>query len=242
MPVSGSCVYALAQLLLLRRGRSSRHARRWSQTPGHHSISRGRVRVIREFRLSDRSSLARISAVTTFYNQPSGIAAFALVTTARAFMPIVRYIAWVGTSLLALLFVANWFLPESLPAPAHEAIENPVIRIASIQQPPERIVIDTSQPTIVPPPTLFGDVVPDQPSPLLESYVSTHSPATVVSPDKKERKVVKRQAPKVAPYQPAIANTPAVASGNSGTTAQPTRLSLANIISGRLVRNLFNLD
>jgi hypothetical protein len=112
-------------------------------------------------------------------------------------MPIVRYIAWVGTSLLALLFVANWFLPESLPAPAHEAIENPVIRIASIQQPPERIVIDTSQPTIVPPPTLFGDVGPDQPSPLLESYVSTASPATVVNPDKKERKVVKRQAPRV---------------------------------------------
>ena len=159
-------------------------------------------------------------------------------------MPIVRYIAWVGASLLALLFVANWFLPESLPAPApaHEAIENPVIRIASIQQPPERIVIDTSQPTIVPPPTLFGDVVPDQPSRPLESYVSTTAPATVVSPDKKERKVVKRQAPKVAPYQPAIANTPVVASGNSATTAQPTRLSFANIISGRLVRNLFNLD
>ena len=32
----------------------------------------------------------------------------------------------------------------------------PVIRIASIQQPPERIVIDTSQPTIVPPPTWSG--------------------------------------------------------------------------------------
>src|ERR1700733_8365628 len=126
---------------------------------------------LRGLRLSFRSSPARIFAVTTFYNQPSGIAAFALVTTARAFMPIVRYIAWVGTSLLALLFVANWFLPESLPAPAHEAIENPVIRIASIQQPPERIVIDTSQPTIVPPPPLFGDVVPDQASPLLESYV-----------------------------------------------------------------------
>jgi hypothetical protein len=54
-------------------------------------------------------------------------------------MPIVRYIAWVGTSLLALLFVVNWFLPESLPEPAHEAIEKPVIRIASIQQLPERL-------------------------------------------------------------------------------------------------------
>ena len=188
-----------------------------------------------------RSSVARISAVTTFYNQPSGIAAFALATTARVFMPIVRYITWVGASLLALLFLANWFFHESLPEPAHEAVEKPVIRIASIQQPPERIVIDTSQPTIVPPPTVFGDTEPDQPSPVPESYASATSPATVVSLEQKKQKVVKRQAPKMSPYQPALANTPTVASGNSGTTVQPIRLSLADIISGRLVRNLFNM-
>ena len=29
-------------------------------------------------------------------------------------MPIGRYIAWVGASLLVLLFVANWFFPQSL--------------------------------------------------------------------------------------------------------------------------------
>ena len=131
-------------------------------------------------------------------------------------MPIVRYIVWVGTSLLALLFVANWFLPESLREPTPEASNRPVIRIASIQQPPERIDIDTSQPTIVPPPMLFGEAVPDQPSPLLESYASVTPPETAVNL--------------------------AVASAKPGTTVQPTRLSFADIISGRLVRNLFNLD
>ena len=156
-------------------------------------------------------------------------------------MPIVRYITWVGTSLLALLFVANWFLPESLPEPAHEGIERPVIRIASVQQPPERIVIDTSQPTIVPPPTLFVDAVPDQSSPPLESYASATSPATVVNLDQKKRKIVKRQLPKVAPDQTAFVSSPAVASANPGTTVQPTRLSFADIISGRLARDLFNL-
>jgi hypothetical protein len=156
-------------------------------------------------------------------------------------MPIARYIAWVGTSLLALLFVANWLLPEYSTAPAPEANNRPIIRIASVQQPPERIDIDTSQPTIVPPPTLFGNAVPDQPSPLLESYASASSPATVVNPEQKKRKVVKRQPPKVAPDQPALAGTPAVAGGNAGTTVQPTRLSFADIISGQLVRNLFNL-
>jgi hypothetical protein len=57
-------------------------------------------------------------------------------------MPIARYIAWVGTSLLALLFVANWFLPEYSAAPAPQASNRPIIRIASVQQPPERIVND----------------------------------------------------------------------------------------------------
>jgi hypothetical protein len=33
-------------------------------------------------------------------------------------MPIGRYIAWVGTSLVALLFLADWYLPKSLSEPA----------------------------------------------------------------------------------------------------------------------------
>jgi hypothetical protein len=77
-------------------------------------------------------------------------------------MPVGRYIAWVGTSLLALLFMADWCLPKSLPEPSGDAINRPVIRIASIQRPPEHIVIDTNQPTIVPPPTLVEDAVPGE--------------------------------------------------------------------------------
>src|SRR5450756_4681 len=96
-------------------------------------------------------------------------------------MPIGRYIAWVGTSLFALLFMADWCLPKSLPEPSGDAINRPVIRIASIQQPPERIVIDTSQPTIVPPPTLLGDAAQSELSPPLQSYASAVSPATVAN-------------------------------------------------------------
>ncbi len=69
-------------------------------------------------------------------------------------MPIRRYMVWVGTALLAVLFVANWFLPQSLAEPATHEITKPVIRIASMQQPPERIIIDANIPTIVSPPTL----------------------------------------------------------------------------------------
>ena len=45
-------------------------------------------------------------------------------------MPVVRYIVWVGASLLALLLVANWCLPEPSQEAAHQVIEKPVIRIA----------------------------------------------------------------------------------------------------------------
>jgi hypothetical protein len=156
-------------------------------------------------------------------------------------MPIGRYIAWVGASLLALLFMADWCLPKSLPELSGDTINRPVIRIASIQQPPERIVIDTSQPTIVPPPTLVEDAVPGEPSQLPQSYASAPPPATVINLDQKRRNVIKRSGPKVATYQKPLASTPVAASGSSATTVPPTRLSFADIISGQLVKSLFNL-
>jgi hypothetical protein len=155
-------------------------------------------------------------------------------------MPIGRYIAWVGTSLLALLFVADWYLPKSLPQPTGNPIDKPVIRIASVQHPPERVVIDTSQPTIVPPPTLVGPTITSEPSPL-QSYASAPPLPTVVDVDKKRRKIIKRQGPKVATTQPPLASTSAVASGSSAATVPLTRISFSDIISGQLVISLFNL-
>jgi hypothetical protein len=149
-------------------------------------------------------------------------------------MPIVRFITWVGTSLLALVFVADWYLPKPLPEPAGDAINRPVIRIASVQQPLERIIIDTSQRTIVPLPTLFTDAAPSEPLPL-QSYASAVPPPMAVDVGQKKRKVVKRQGPKPAPNKPPFASTPAVA-----TPVSLTKLSFMDIISG-MKRNLFNL-
>jgi hypothetical protein len=156
-------------------------------------------------------------------------------------MPILRYIAWVGTSLLVLLFVANWFLPQSSAEPTGDEINKTVIRIASMQQPPERIVIDTNLPTIVPPPTLAGEAVPDEPLPPAQSFASIVPHTAVISVEKKKSKANKRQVKEVAAKQPSSAPTAVVASGGSATITPPTRLSFANIISGQLVRELFNL-
>jgi hypothetical protein len=155
-------------------------------------------------------------------------------------MPIGRYIAWVGTLLLALLLVANWFLPQSLAEGTAEETNRPVIRIASMQQSPERVVIDTSQPTIVPSPTLFGDAVPDAP-PQPVAQASTVPLPKVVEVEKKRSTAIKRQVKEVAVRHTPWSGTAAVVSAAPATTAPPIRLSFANIISGQFVRDLFNL-
>ena len=155
-------------------------------------------------------------------------------------MPIARYIAWVGTSLLVLLLAANWFLPQSVAEPIGHEINRPVIRIASMRQPPERIVIDTNLPTIVPPPTLATAAIPDEPPPQVKSYASITAHTTVTGVEKKKSRAKKRQVNEVAAKQPSSARTIVVASSSPATIAPPTRLSFANIMSGQLVRELFN--
>src|ERR1700677_2390532 len=68
-------------------------------------------------------------------------------------MPLLRYFGCVGSALLLLLFGLNWCFPQPVAEPVGAATDRPVIRISSIETLPEPVVIDTSLPTIVPPPT-----------------------------------------------------------------------------------------
>ena len=152
-------------------------------------------------------------------------------------MPIGRYIAWVGASLLVLLLVANWFFPQPLAEPTAAETNRPVIRIASMQQPPERIVIDTSLPTIVPPPSLTEDSISDEQPAQGQAYASINPHTTVIAAEKKKSKAKKKQVNHPPSASPAIV----VASNSPATIAPSTKLSFASIISGQLVRDLFNL-
>jgi hypothetical protein len=154
-------------------------------------------------------------------------------------MPILRYIVWVGTSLLALLFVANWFLPEPPQEAAHEAIEKPVIRIASVQRPPDSVFIDTDQPTTVPPPMPSESVIPDMPS-SLQAFASVDPLPVTAGVERKKPKDLKRQRAKVATFQSPSVRTHVVASGDQAATVPPTKLSFLDIVSG-VGKSLFNL-
>lgn len=156
-------------------------------------------------------------------------------------MPIGRYLAWVGTALLALLFVTNWFLPQSLADPLGDEVNRPVIRIASIQQPPERIVIDTNLPTIVPPPTLSADSTTAELPQQLRPSAPANPRIPVAAAEKREPKA-KKYVNEVAAKAPRAVPTMLVARSGTAKNAPPNRLSFANIISGQLVRDLFNLQ
>jgi hypothetical protein len=61
-------------------------------------------------------------------------------------VPIARYFATVGSVLVAMLLVANWYLPEPPVAFPDRSIERTTIRIKSARKWPEKIVFNTNQP------------------------------------------------------------------------------------------------
>jgi hypothetical protein len=141
------------------------------------------------------------------------------------------------------MYVVDWCSPQSLTEAAGDAVERPAIRIASMERPPELVVMDTSLPTIVPPPVKVEPIAMSEPVPVRTLAPAPPPPTPMIDVEKKSRKVVKRQAPKVAVAQAPLPLTPAVAPASAAEpTAPPTRLSFADIISGQVVKNLLNLQ
>jgi hypothetical protein len=111
-------------------------------------------------------------------------------------MPVLRYFLFVGGALLALLLGANALLPQ---APAAGSLASgadlPTIRIHSDRKWPERVVFDTSQPTIAPVTVARADVPVAAPA------------VTMASPKARVREAfaqlpLSEQIPAVAPVEP----------------------------------------
>jgi hypothetical protein len=62
-------------------------------------------------------------------------------------MSLAGYFRNVGAVLLALLFVADFYLPRP-PAAQNATVDQPAIRIHSDRKWPERVVFDTSTPIV----------------------------------------------------------------------------------------------
>jgi hypothetical protein len=111
-------------------------------------------------------------------------------------VPLGRYFAFVGSLLLGMLFIANWYLPSASSQTffRETRVDKSIIRIKSAHKWPEPIVIDTSLPTIVPPlPVLAKAPVINQPR---EELALLNSPMIKASeypgPVRAKRKVAAR--------------------------------------------------
>ena len=109
-------------------------------------------------------------------------------------MPLARYFLYVGGALLALLFVVSAYLPspEAAGAATTPTVSRPFLRIHSAQKLPERIVIDTSIATIVPPPTVLAEAPLTAPvkAPALDALAQ-------ISPSELKRAELSKPEPKV---------------------------------------------
>jgi hypothetical protein len=123
-------------------------------------------------------------------------------------MPLARYFAYIGSALLALLFLLNWYLPPPADRAARADVDRSTIRLQSSHKWPTAVVFDTSQPTIVPPPpAAVTEQAPPAKSPLEAlAMVQPKEPSPVVAaaPAAAPKRVVRRAKP-VRPPAPQIA-------------------------------------
>ena len=119
-------------------------------------------------------------------------------------MPVARYFLFVGGVLLALLFVIDAFAPQQLAVASNDAaqsVDKYTVRIKSDQKLPERVVYDTSLPTIAPPKaTVVAAAAPPAPETSAQARVrntfAQFVPAEAKKLDKQPVKQAELQAPK----------------------------------------------
>ncbi|TYL76758.1 hypothetical protein [Bradyrhizobium cytisi] len=164
-------------------------------------------------------------------------------------MPLIRYFGFVGSALVLLLVGIDWCLPQPAAEPIQGDTERPAIRITSLEPLPERVVIDTSLPTILAPPSVSAD-------PSISSESTNRSPQSAsaeldVSPIpaaprsvgevSKTKHIAKRE-----PAKRVISHRPAqplniVPAGVQGT-APDTRMSLLETLKERLGQTFFKVN
>ena len=129
-------------------------------------------------------------------------------------MPVARYFLFVGGVLLALLLAIDALVPQEtiVASQAAPSVNKTIVRIRSDQKLPERVVYDTSLPTIVPPPAMTAQVtapVVAPPAPAtaqarVRETFAQYVPAEAKKPEvQRKRKIAKsRQAPPMQFAQP----------------------------------------
>ena len=156
-------------------------------------------------------------------------------------MLLVRFFVVVGTGLVLLLIGLGWCFPQPAEEPLANNSNGPNIRIASAEQLPERVLIDTSLPTIVPQTDVleFAERWPQETvahvAPVSEPAVPTPVFLAPVSEVPKKQNPAKRPSKKVAVHR-AAPKVNIESASNDMVPASPavTRSSLLDTLKERL--------
>ena len=113
-------------------------------------------------------------------------------------MPLIRYFGFVGTGLVLVLIGLGWCFPQQTAESTGSVSNGPTIRIASAERLPERVVIDTSLPTIAPPTTVveFAERWPQTTVADVSAVANPAIPPPVSEVRKKQQNAAKREPPK----------------------------------------------
>lgn len=157
-------------------------------------------------------------------------------------MPLLQYFGFVGGALLMMLFGANWLMPQPAEVPVPSNTVRPTIRISSVERLPERVVIDTSLPTIVPPQSAIEPFEHPPQGRLVEITPEVRQAAS--SPDRatlKRHSLTKREVARknTAPRTP---NHQMAQSRSVQPAAPVVRMSLLEMVKERLQHGLFNFN
>jgi hypothetical protein len=139
-------------------------------------------------------------------------------------VPIARYFIFVGSTLVALLLISGWLLPNPPATFADQsvALDRAVIRIKSANKWPEKVVFDTSQLSITTP------VVMDAPTIQLSSPLPFDN-----SPDHSNLEATGLVKPNT---QPVAINHPTLQSKHRvARTARSRRIATGSVIHRRIV-------
>jgi hypothetical protein len=153
-------------------------------------------------------------------------------------MPLTKYFGFVGSALVLLLIGLGWCLPQQKAEPTGGSTDRPAIRIASAERLPERVIIDTSLPTIVSPPSVeFAERWPQAAVAAVVPPPRTATPAPVGDVPIRPNLANRERSKKVA-VQHAASKTNIEPSRNDKATTPPAvaELTLLDSLKEGLVR------
>jgi len=156
-----------------------------------------------------------------------------------------KYFGFVGSALVILLFGLSWCFPKPASEPIRSGIDRSIIRINSVEKLPDRVDIDTSLPTIIPPPTLT-DFAEQQPVvKLVETNAGPRPTTQTAGHDvpKKQTYINLQPAKNVAAHRaaPAMKNEHG-SNHREQAGSSVTRLSLLDLLKERLGHGIFTAD